>query len=148
MWNMAEDRYVIRVPENLPLAGAVPRLCAGITVYSPLKYYGLSTPGLNIGVVSLGRLGHVAVKFAKAFGANVTIISTSIDIYLLELIQAATGTLDGIIDTVSAVHPIAPLLYLLKTNGKLVLVDAPAKPLDLYLFPMIMGKQASTQPLF
>ncbi|CAM8899897.1 unnamed protein product [Rhodiola kirilowii] len=154
---VAEDRYVVRVSDKLPLAGAAPLLCAGITVYSPLKYYGLSTPGLNIGVVGLGGLGHVAVKFAKAFGANVTVISTSIgkkqealehlgaDAFLVskdaEQMGAATGTLDGIIDTVSAVHPIAPLLNLLKTNGKLVVVGAPAEPLDLYLFPMILGRK-------
>lgn len=62
---------------RLPLDAAAPLLCAGITVYSPLRYYGLDKPGLNLGVVGLGGLGHMAVKFAKALGANVTVISTS-----------------------------------------------------------------------
>uniref|UniRef100_A0A7N0T5L3 Enoyl reductase (ER) domain-containing protein n=1 Tax=Kalanchoe fedtschenkoi TaxID=63787 RepID=A0A7N0T5L3_KALFE len=154
---VVEARYVVRIPDNLPLAGAAPLLCAGITVYSPLKYYGLSKPGMQIGVVGLGGLGHVAVKFAKAFGAKVTVISTSsgkkqealerlgADSFLVsrdpDQMQAASETLDGIIDTVSAVHPIAPLLSLLKTSGKLVVVGAPSQPLDLYVFPLILGRK-------
>lgn len=74
---VAEERYVIHFPENLPLDGGAPLLCAGITLYSPLKYFGLSKPGMHIGVVGLGGLGHIAVKFAKAFGVKVTVISTS-----------------------------------------------------------------------
>lgn len=74
---VADERYVFRFPENLPLDAGAPLLCAGITVYSPLKYYGLAEAGKHIGVVGLGGLGHVAVKFAKAFGAKVTVISTS-----------------------------------------------------------------------
>uniref|UniRef100_A0A7N0T5G4 Enoyl reductase (ER) domain-containing protein n=1 Tax=Kalanchoe fedtschenkoi TaxID=63787 RepID=A0A7N0T5G4_KALFE len=154
---VVEARYVVRIPNNLPLAGAAPLLCAGITVYSPLKYYGLSKPGMQIGVVGLGGLGHVAVKFAKAFGATVTVISTSsgkrqealerlgADSFLVsrdpDQMQAASETLDGIIDTVSAFHSITPLLSLLKTSGKLVVVGAPTLPLDLYLFPLILGRK-------
>lgn len=74
---VASERFVIRIPDNMPLDGGAPLLCAGITVYSPMKYYGLNKPGTNIGIVGLGGLGHVAVKFAKAFGAKVTVISTS-----------------------------------------------------------------------
>lgn len=69
--------YIISWPENLPLDCGAPLLCAGITVYSPLRYYGLDKPGMHIGVVGLGGLGHVGVKFAKAFGLKVTVISTS-----------------------------------------------------------------------
>jgi cinnamyl-alcohol dehydrogenase len=68
---------VVHIPDGLPLDAAAPLLCAGITVYSPLRYFGLDKPGQHIGVVGLGGLGHMAVKFAKAFGANVTVISTS-----------------------------------------------------------------------
>jgi len=75
---VANERYIVRFPDNMPLDAGAPLLCAGITVYSPLKYFGLAEPGKNIGVVGLGGLGHVAVKFAKAFGAKVTVISTSI----------------------------------------------------------------------
>ncbi|KAK2996019.1 hypothetical protein RJ640_013909 [Escallonia rubra] len=154
---VASERFVIRFPEKMPLDGGAPLLCAGITVYSPMKYYGLSKPGTHLGVVGLGGLGHVAVKFAKAFGAKVTVISTSAskrdeaikhlgaDSFLVshnpEELQAATCTLDGIIDTVSAPHPIMPLIDLLKSHGKLVMVGAPDKPLELSVFPLLMGRK-------
>ena len=74
---VADENFVVHIPDGLPLEAAAPLLCAGITVYSPLRYFGLDKPGLHIGVVGLGGLGHMAVKFAKAFGANVAVISTS-----------------------------------------------------------------------
>ncbi|KAL5556616.1 hypothetical protein UlMin_038852 [Ulmus minor] len=154
---VAEEHFIVRIPDNLPLDGAAPLLCAGITVYSPLKYFGLDKPGLHVGVVGLGGLGHVAVKFAKALGAKVTVISTSpnkkkeaiehlgADSFLVsreqDQLQAAIGTMDGIIDTVSALHPLVPLIGLLKAHGKLVLVGAPVKPLELPVFPLIMGRK-------
>lgn len=154
---VANERYIVKVPENLPLDAAAPLLCAGITVYSPMKYYQLSEPGMHLGVVGLGGLGHVAVKFAKAFGAKVTVISTSpakqkeatehlgADSFLVskdpEQMKAAMGTMDGIIDTVSATHPIVPLLGLLKTDGKLVMVGAPDKPLEVPAFPLLSGRK-------
>jgi D-arabinose 1-dehydrogenase-like Zn-dependent alcohol dehydrogenase len=154
---VANERYIIHFPENVPLDGSAPLLCAGITVYSPLKYFGLAEPGKHIGVVGLGGLGHLAVKFAKAFGAKVTVISTSIakkdealehlgaDSFLLsrdqEQVQAAKNTMDGILDTVSATHPILPLIDLLKTHGKLILLGAPEKPLELPVFPLLMGRK-------
>ncbi|KAL2509081.1 Cinnamyl alcohol dehydrogenase 7 [Forsythia ovata] len=114
-----------------------------ITTYSSLKHYRLEKPGLHIGVVGLGGLGHVAVKFAKAFGSKVIVISTSankkkkaieklgIDSFLVseneEKMQGVARTLDGIIDTISVVHPIVPLISLLKTDGKLIMVGAPEK---------------------
>ncbi|KAM7523848.1 hypothetical protein LguiA_013750 [Lonicera macranthoides] len=154
---VADEHFVLRWPENLPLDSGAPLLCAGITTYSPLRYFGLDKPGMHIGVVGLGGLGHVAVKMAKAFGAKVTVISTSLDkkgeateklgadSFLVsrnqEEMQAAAGSLDGIIDTVSAVHPLQPLLTLLKAHGKLVMVGAPEKPLELQVFPLIMGRK-------
>uniref|UniRef100_A0A7N0TMJ5 Enoyl reductase (ER) domain-containing protein n=1 Tax=Kalanchoe fedtschenkoi TaxID=63787 RepID=A0A7N0TMJ5_KALFE len=154
---VVEERYAVRIPDNLDLAGAGPLLCAGITVYSPLKYYGLTKPGMHIGVVGLGGLGHVAVKFAKAFGARVTVISTSAgkkeealerlgaDAFLVsrdpEQMKAAIGTMDGIIDTVAAVHPIAPYLNILKRHGKLVIVSAPNKPLELHVAQLTLGRK-------
>ncbi|OAY33506.1 probable mannitol dehydrogenase [Manihot esculenta] len=154
---VADQRYIVNFPANLPLDAGAPLLCAGITVYSPLKHYGLAEPGKHVGVVGLGGLGHVAVKFAKALGAKVTVISTSpdkqqdaltqlgADSFLVSRdqaqMQAAMGTFDGILDTVAAVHPILPLLGLLKTEGKLVLVGAPAKPLELPIFPLIAGRR-------
>ncbi|VFQ99670.1 unnamed protein product [Cuscuta campestris] len=153
---VCDEHFVLNWPETLPMEAA-PLLCAGITTYRPLKYFGLDKPGMNIGVVGLGGLGHMVVKYARAFGSKVTVISTSAgkkeeaierlgaDSFLVsrdpEQMQAAASTLDGVIDTVSAVHPISPLLSLLKTNGKLVLVGAPEKPLDLPAFPLIMGRK-------
>jgi cinnamyl-alcohol dehydrogenase len=69
--------FVVHIPDSLPLDKVAPLLCAGITVYAPMKYHGLNTPGKHLGVVGLGGLGHVAVKFGKAFGMKVTVISTS-----------------------------------------------------------------------
>lgn len=75
---VADEHFVVRWPENLPLDAGAPLLCAGITTYSPLRHFGLDKPGMHIGIVGLGGLGHVAVKFAKAFGTKVTVISTSL----------------------------------------------------------------------
>ncbi|RWW09503.1 hypothetical protein GW17_00027008 [Ensete ventricosum] len=74
---VVEEHYVLGFPDGLPMAAGAPLLCAGITVYSPMRYFGLSQPGTHLGVVGLGGLGHLAVKFAKAFGVKVTVISTS-----------------------------------------------------------------------
>nr|AOA52222.1 mutant 10-hydroxygeraniol dehydrogenase [Catharanthus roseus] len=154
---VADEHFVIRWPENLPMDIGAPLLCAGIATYSPLRYFGLDKPGTHVGVVGLGGLGHVAVKFAKAFGAKVTVISTSeskkqealeklgADSFLVsrdpEQMKAAAASLDGIIDTVSAIHPIMPLLSILKSHGKLILVGAPEKPLELPSFPLIAGRK-------
>ncbi|XP_031388821.1 probable mannitol dehydrogenase [Punica granatum] len=154
---VADEHFVVAIPDNLPLGGVAPLLCAGITVYSPLKYYGLDRPGLHLGVVGLGGLGHMAVKFAKAMGVKVTVISTSpgkkqeamerigADSFLVshdqEQMQSASETMDGIIDTVSAVHPLLHLLGLLKRDGKLVMVGAPEKPLELPAFPLLNGRK-------
>ncbi|KAJ4836193.1 8-hydroxygeraniol dehydrogenase [Turnera subulata] len=154
---VADERYIIRFPDTMPLDAGAPLLCAGITVYSPLKYFGLGEPGKHIGIVGLGGLGHVGVKFAKAFGCKVTVISTSpskkyealnslgADSFLVsrdeDQMKAATGTFDGIIDTVSADHSIVPLLGLLKSHGKLVMLGAPSKPLELPVFPLIFGRK-------
>nr|pir probable cinnamyl-alcohol dehydrogenase (EC 1.1.1.195) - tomato [Solanum lycopersicum] len=149
---VTNEHYVVHWPENLRMEAA-PLLCAGITTYSPLRHYGLDKPGMHIGVVGLGGLGHMAVKFAKAMGTKVTVISTSAsdeaverlgaDSFLVsrdpDKMQGAAGSLDGIIDTVSAIHPLLPLINLLKTHGKLVMVGAPEKPLELPVFPLLLG---------
>jgi len=74
---VADEHFVVNIPSALPLDAAAPLLCAGITVYGPLRYFGLDKPGMHLGVVGLGGLGHLAVKFAKALGLKVTVISTS-----------------------------------------------------------------------
>ena len=76
---VVHEHYGVLIPESMPLDSTAPLLCAGITVFSPLKFFGLAEPGLHVGVVGLGGLGHMAVKFAKAFGVHVTVISTSPD---------------------------------------------------------------------
>lgn len=138
---------------------AAPLLCAGITVFTPLKdnnLMGAQSQGKKIGIVGLGGLGHVAIKFCKAFGHHVTVISTSplkekeakellgADEFILstkpEQMQAGKRTLDFILDTVSAKHSLGPFLELLKVNGTLQMVGAPDKPLELPAFPMIFGE--------
>nr|A0A2P1GIW4.1 RecName: Full=Protein REDOX 1; AltName: Full=Cinnamyl alcohol dehydrogenase 4 [Catharanthus roseus]AVM85917.1 redox 1 [Catharanthus roseus] len=152
-----KERYVFRWPENLPLPAGTPLLGAGSTVYSPMKYYGLDKSGQHLGVVGLGGLGHLAVKFAKAFGLKVTVISTSpskkdeainhlgADAFLVstdqEQTQKAMSTMDGIIDTVSAPHALMPLFSLLKPNGKLIVVGAPNKPVELDILFLVMGRK-------
>ncbi|PON97080.1 Alcohol dehydrogenase superfamily, zinc-type [Trema orientale] len=154
---VAHEQFIVHIPDKLPLDATAPLLCAGITVYSPLKHFGLDKPGTHVGIVGLGGLGHVAVKFAKAMGAKVTVISTSAnkkeeaiehlgaDSFLVsrdqDQMQAAMSTMDGIIDTVSAVHSLGPLIGLLKSQGKLIMVGAPDKPLELPVFPLIMGRK-------
>ncbi|KAK2978739.1 hypothetical protein RJ640_003898 [Escallonia rubra] len=153
---VANEHFVVRWPDNMPLDAGSPLLCAGITTYSPLKYFGLDKPGMHVGVVGLGGLGHVAVKLAKAFGTQVTVISTNpakkqeaiehlgADFFLVsndqDQMQAAADTMDGIIDTVSAVHTLLPLLGLLKSDGKLVLLGSP-KALELPVMPMLAGRK-------
>ncbi|XP_070677685.1 probable mannitol dehydrogenase [Malus domestica] len=156
---VANEHFVVRIPDNLPLDGVAPLPCAGITTYSPLRYFGLDKPGIHVGVVGLGSLGHVAVRFAKAMGVKVNVISTSpnkkdeaiehlcADSFLVSRDEdqlnkfAEMGTLDGIIDTVSAVHPLLPLIGLLKSHGKLVMVGAPEKPLELPVIPLLSGRK-------
>ncbi|KAF5769286.1 putative mannitol dehydrogenase [Helianthus annuus] len=154
---VSDEHFVLRWPENLPLDSGAPLLCAGITTYSSLRYFGLDKPGTKVGVVGLGGLRHVAVKMAKAFGAEVTVFSTTsakeqdaidglkadhfINSKDQHQMEAARGTLDGIIDTVSGDHPIAPLLNALTPHGKLVLVGAPESPLEVAAFYLIMGRK-------
>ncbi|KAK4430652.1 putative mannitol dehydrogenase [Sesamum alatum] len=154
---VVDQHFVLRFPDNLPSDAGAPLLCAGITVYSPMKYYGMTESGKHLGVAGLGGLGHVAVKLGKAFGLKVTVISTSpkkeaeainkldADAFLVSTdpvqLKAAMGTMDFIIDTIAAVHPLAPLLDLLKMNGKLVTVGLPDKPLELPIFPLVLGRK-------
>ncbi|KAK4841011.1 hypothetical protein QYF36_023815 [Acer negundo] len=154
---VVDQNYVLRIPDNMPLDAGAPLLCAGITVYSPMVYYGMNQPGKHLGVAGLGGLGHVAVKIGKAFGLKVTVISTSpkkeseaidrlgADSFLVSTdpakFKAAIGTMDYIIDTIAAVHALAPLLSLLNVNGKLVTVGLPEKPLELPIFPLVIGRR-------
>ncbi|XP_062192850.1 probable cinnamyl alcohol dehydrogenase 5 [Phragmites australis] len=157
---VVNERFVVRFPDAMPLDKGAPLLCAGITVYSPMKYHGLDSPGKHVGVLGLGGLGHVAVKFAKAFGMKVTVISSSpgkkqealeqlgADAFVIsknaDEMKAAMGSMDGIINTVSANIPVAPLMCLLKPNGKMIMVGLPEKPLEIRPFDLILGNKSLT----
>lgn len=139
---IVDEDFVVSVPQHLPLAGVAPMLCAGVTVWSPLRHYAVKA-GDRVGVVGLGGLGHMAVKLASALGAEVTLFTTSpekgADAQRLGAKQvvvsrdaaqmaACQTTLDIIIDCVAAPHDLNPYLATLKTNGRLVLVGIPDSP--------------------
>ncbi|MEH2341962.1 MULTISPECIES: NAD(P)-dependent alcohol dehydrogenase [unclassified Nostoc] len=128
---VVDERFVLRVPSNLDLAGVAPLLCAGITTYSPMRHWGV-TEGKKVGIVGLGGLGHMGVKFARAFGAHVVVFTTSPDktedaLRLgadevvvsrnAEEMQKHAGSFDFILDTVSAKHDINAYLNLLRLDG-------------------------------
>src|SRR6266849_4821324 len=153
---VVDERFVLRVPTNLNLSAAAPLLCAGITTYSPMHHWGV-TKGKKVGVVGLGGLGHMAVKFAHALGAHVVVFTTSPnkkdDAFRLGAdeavvsrnaneMQKKAGTFDFIIDTVSADHDINAYLNLLGIDGNLTLVGAPAEPLDVPAFSLIMRRRS------
>ncbi|MEO7135835.1 MAG: NAD(P)-dependent alcohol dehydrogenase [Vicinamibacterales bacterium] len=153
---VVDEHFVLRVPASLDLAGAAPLLCAGITTYSPLRHWGI-TSGKKVGVIGLGGLGHMGVKFARAFGAQVVVFTTSPDkkddaIRLgadavvvsrnANEMQAHAGSFDFILDTVSADHDINAYLALLRLDGNITLVGAPPKPLALSAFSLIMGRRS------
>ncbi|MEP6715967.1 MAG: NAD(P)-dependent alcohol dehydrogenase, partial [Terriglobia bacterium] len=142
-------------PANLDLAGAAPLLCAGITTYSPMRHWNVSA-GQKVGVVGLGGLGHMGVKFAKAFGAEVVLFTTSpnkvADGLRLGASQVVvstdasqmrphTGTFDFILDAVSAEHDVNAYLALLKRDGTLCLVGAPEKPMAVGAFGLLFGRK-------
>ena len=152
---VVDEHFVLRVPTNLNAAGAAPLLCAGITTYSPIRHWGV-TKGKKVGVVGLGGLGHMAVKFAHAFGAHVVVFTTSPnkqeDALRLgadetvvsrnaDEMKKHAGSFDFIIDTVSADHDINAYINLLGVDGNLTLVGAPSEPLDVTAFSLIMGRR-------
>ena len=153
---VVDEHFVLRVPAKLDPAGAAPLLCAGITTYSPLKRNAVG-PGKKVGIVGLGGLGHMGVKLARAFGAQVVVLTTSprkaadaLRLGAHEVIVSTdaaamavhAGSFDFILDTVSAEHDINTILGLLKLEGNLTLVGAPAKPLALSSFALIMGNRS------
>jgi uncharacterized zinc-type alcohol dehydrogenase-like protein len=153
---VVDERFVLRVPPNLDLAGAAPLLCAGITTYSPLRHWGV-TKDKKVGVVGLGGLGHMGVKFARAFGAHVVVFTTSpnkkedaLRLGADEVIvsrntdemEKHAGSFDFILDTVSADHDINAYINLLSRDGNITLVGAPAKPLGVSALSLIMGRHS------
>jgi len=152
---IVDENYVVRVPENMDLASAAPILCAGITVFSPLKHWGAGS-GKNIGIIGIGGLGHMAIKIAKAMGAHVTVYTTSQskaadarrlgahDVVLsTDAEQMKNGARqDMILDTVSAKHDVNAYLNLLKVDGSLVLVGLPNQPLEVGAFNVVNGRKS------
>ena len=153
---VVDQRFVLRVPPNLDLAGVAPLLCAGITTYSPLHHWGV-TEGKKVGVIGLGGLGHMGVKIAHALGAHVVVFTTSpgktedaLRLGADEVVvsrngdemQKHAGSFDFILDTVSAKHDINAYLNLLRLDGNITLVGAPEKPLEVAAFSLIMGRRS------
>jgi len=152
---VVDENYVVRVPESLPLDAAAPLLCAGITTYSPLSRYGVQS-GTKVGIVGLGGLGHMGVKFAKAMGAHVTVLSQSerkrddamklgADDYIATndpaVFETHAGRFDFILDTVSAEHDLNGYLGMLKFEGQMVLVGLP-NPTPVSAFPLIFRRRS------
>ena len=153
---VVDERFVLRVPSNRNLAGAAPLLCAGITTYSPMHHWGV-TKGKKVGVVGLGGLGHMAVKFAHALGAHVVVFTTSpnkkedaLRLGADEVVVSRNademkkhaGSFDFILDAVSADHDINAYINLLGIDGNLTLVGAPAKPLSVPAFGLIARRRS------
>jgi len=153
---VVDERFVLRIPSNLDLGGAAPLLCAGITTYSPMRHWGVSK-GKKVGVVGLGGLGHMGVKFAHALGAHVVVFTTSpnkkdnaLRLGADEVVvsrstgemQKHAGSFDFILDAVSADHDINAYIQLLRRDGNLTLVGAPAKPLSVAGFGLLFGRRS------
>lgn len=152
---VVDENYVLSVPETLDPAAAAPLLCAGITTYSPLKHWGVGR-GHKVGVIGLGGLGHMAVKLAKAMGAEVTVLSTSrkkeedakrlgATGFLVtsepEALAKAANTFDFLIDAVSAPHDYNAYLNTLKRDGTMIVVGAPDQPTPVHAFSLIMKRR-------
>lgn len=153
---VCNEKYVLKMPPFKDLAAAAPLLCAGITVYSPLKHWG-AAPGKKIGVLGIGGLGHVAIKIAKAMGAHVVVFTTSpskvedakrlgADDAVLssdaEAMAKYNRQLHFIIDTVSAKHDVNTYLNLLRHDGSVVLVGLPPQPLEVGAFSVVAGRRS------
>ena len=153
---VVDQNYVLRIPDSLPLDAAAPLLCAGITTWSPLKEWKVG-PGSTVAVVGLGGLGHMAVKFGVAFGAEVTVLSTSpgkeeaakalgAHHFVVTTdeaqVKAVQGSFDFILDTVSAPHDVNQYLGLLKTDGTHIIVGLPTEPIQLPAFAVVMGRKS------
>lgn len=152
---VVDESFVLKVSEKANLAATAPLLCAGITTYSPMRHWKVG-PGQKVGVIGLGGLGHMGVKFARAFGAHVVLFTTSPSkiedgkrLGAHEVVvsknanemKAHAGSFDFLLDCVSADHDINAYLQLLKLDGTLCLVGAPEKPLPVAAFNMLLPRK-------
>jgi len=153
---VVDEAFVLRVPKGLDLAATAPLLCAGITTYSPLRHWKVGT-GQKVGIVGLGGLGHMGVKFARAFGAHVVLFTTSpgkvadgLRLGAHEVVISTDtdamkkhqGSFNFILDAVSAQHDINAYLSLLKLDGNLTLVGAPEQPLPVAAFNLLLPRRS------
>jgi alcohol dehydrogenase (NADP+) len=153
---VVDERFVLKVPKNLDLAGAAPLLCAGITTYSPMRHWGV-TKGKKVGVVGLGGLGHMAVKFGHAMGAHTVVFTTSpskkddairlgADEVVLSTdaneMQKHGGSFDFILDAVAAPHDINAYINMLARDGNITMVGAPDKPLPVAVFGLLFRRRS------
>jgi len=153
---VVDEAFVLRVAGSANLAGTAPLLCAGITTYSPMRHWKVSK-GQKVGVIGLGGLGHMGIKFARAFGAHTVLFTTSAnkvadgkrlgaDEVVLTTnpseIEKHAKSFNFILDTASAEHDIGGYLSLLKMDGTLVLVGAPPKPFPIAAFQLIPGRHS------
>ena len=152
---VVNEDFVLHIPSSLPLDGAAPLLCAGITTYSPLKEWNVQ-PGTRVAVIGLGGLGHMAVKLAAAMGAVVTVISTSdrkredanrlgASAFLIskneEEMTAAAGSFDLILNTVSAATEVNAHMALLARDGTMVMLGVVTEPMSVSSLPLIFGRK-------
>src|SRR5438045_2031786 len=153
---VVDESYVLRVSNKLDLAGTAPLLCAGITTYSPLRHWKVAK-GQKVGIVGLGGLGHMGLKFAHAFGAHTVLFTTSANKVAdakrlgadevvisknADEMQKHAGSFSFILDAVSAAHDVNGYLNLLRHDGTLCLVGAPEKPFPVSSFSFIMGRRS------
>ena len=153
---VVDERFVLRMPSNLDLAAAAPLLCAGITTYSPMRHWNVGK-GRKVGVVGLGGLGHMGVKFAHAMGAHTVVFTTSpnktedaLRLGADEVVVSRNademgkhaGSFDFILDCVAAEHDINAYIQLLGVDGNITLVGAPEKPLPVAAFGLIFGRKS------
>ncbi|HEU5021876.1 MAG TPA: NAD(P)-dependent alcohol dehydrogenase [Bryobacteraceae bacterium] len=153
---VVDENYALRIPDNLPLDGAAPLMCAGITLYSPLKHWGAG-PGKKVGIIGLGGLGHMGVKLAHAMGADVTVLSQSLKkqadgkrlgadhFYATsdpETFEKLKGQFDLIVNTVPAASNWDQFVSLLATDGSLVMVGVPDDAVPVNGFPLIAKRRS------
>jgi uncharacterized zinc-type alcohol dehydrogenase-like protein len=153
---VVREEFVLSISPKLDLAATAPLLCAGITTWSPLRHWKVGK-GHKLAILGLGGLGHMGVKWGVAFGADVTVLSTSAskekDAKALgahhfvvttdkEQVKAVRGKFDFILDTVSAEHDMNMYLSLLKTDGVHICVGAPPKPMLISPFPLLGGRKS------
>jgi len=153
---VVDEHFVLRLPKSLDPAGASPLLCAGITTYSPLRHWKVAK-GQKVGIVGLGGLGHMGLKFAHAFGAYTVLFTTSPDKAAdakrlgadevvvsknADEVRKHAGSFNFILDTASASHDLNQYLALLRLNGTMTLLGAPEKPAPVAAFSLLFGRHS------